>query len=758
MPADYQFKLYASKFPIWWTHNSIDKPDPTYFDTLNDSENKDGFNWVEVPFTFNYKDQFTGTLIADDQYYTFFKLIDSKDDKFPNKYYLVESQTKSFQGGYELELRLDVFTTYGLDFWKNAIINPDINSKTVTLNRTNLPSLLLEYYYKYGEGILQGDNQPFSNWSYLDPLLKFNSMTDFSILAQWFGKDYYNNYIVPRTYIANKYVYTWSGSGFDQSTTTINSDYDLYGSGDKPMQMLTGVRYYIINYENDIYWLVWTTVPRDWNNTWGYGNNISLIKSENGGDGPSEILVHTDWWAVSRAFIHSTRGFANKIVGVFDGPPLNAVGNFSLALNGGTYVFSNYETCTLSIDGDCFLVTKLYITPDRTSGLFKQIGNYAPNNYFSMLSIMNPTDGINRPAPNTKYGSLISWLFTDDFSIRYLNNQDEIKNNYYILQKAQIYNLGYTPIQPAGIGPKINWTADIHTHTDNISGGLVTREIGRIQIPNVAFVTSSGVRLGTLAPNLGISTTLWTLPTSLPIATDAYANYMTSALINQNNSMAIAKQQRDMGIVDAVAGGVMGAAGGIMSGGKGGIFGAIGSLFNMGSNIAKAQMAYENKQKTYDAQNAAAKATLVNQVNNTVDADTATQIMTSSLIPFATTKYQWMFNFNWGIPVKLPSLPSDIIFYNNLIYLNGFYVNQQIPISELIIKWDNGSKENAGDLPHIYIDIDMPQEIIKFHFKTLNLELLNAVTTLVNNGVRFWKNLPDYSRPWYWIHNPIVEV
>lgn len=750
--TEYQFKLYASKFPVWWTHNSIDMPDPTYFEHLNDPENKDGFNWLEVPFTFNYKDQFTGTIIADDQYYTIFRLVDSKDSKFPNKYFLVESVNKAFQGGYELEMRLDVFTTYGLDFWTNGVKNPLINTKTVNLNRTNHAGLLLTYYYQY-DNIMA---TRFSNWSYLDPLLKFESMPTFTYLANWLGY-YQGAYTTPPIWINEVVDYTWSADHWNGSVKTINDSFNLYGktaASSLELMTLTSIRYYIFKPlvgDNDMYWLVWTITPREWQDTWKIGDTMEAVQQKTGTIYP----FHVDYYSFKRIFIDGNYGFGGKLIGVFDGPPITAIGHFSAdRLSGSSkpILLINYGTRITSFNGDHFLISKVHITPDKTTGIPAPDGWSGADNYFTGLSIYAPTNFTgSRELPNTVRTDLSMNLFGDvsdnDFSIRYLTANGV--NNVYILQKAKVADLQYTPFMPLDMFKPISWHEDVYTN----SPFIVPRQLAKLAIPNVCYITSSGLRLGVMSNELNINTTLWTLPTSLPVATDEFAQYMTSALINQNNSMAIAKQQRDMGIVDAVAGGITGVAGAAMSGGKGGILGAVSSLFNMGSNIAKSQLAYENKQKTYDAQNAAARATMSVNINSSVDKDTSQQIIMSSMSPGIVNKYQWLHNFNWAIPIQLPSLMRDRIFYNNLIYLNGFFVDCQIKISELELDWNNHSKLTPGVMPHLYYDCQFPQEIIKFHYSTLNLELLGAITTLFNNGIRFWANFPDYSQPWYWITN-----
>lgn len=769
-PVTPQFKLYASKFPIWWTHNSIDKPDPTYFEHLNDGANKDGFSWVEVPFTFNFKNQFEGTLIVDNQYYTYFKLVDLKDEKFPNRYYLVEAVSKAFNGGYEISIRLDVFTTYGLDFWVNGVNNPDISSKTVNLNRTNHGQLLLDNYYNYSQGTFQLYND-FNNWCYLDPLLKFDSLPEVNLVASFYGyrmitdinlnKDVRVNY-VPWNALTQIYNINWNSDHWDLTTTSLSSTYIINGNGDVSYSgMLTSmVRYYVFKPligDDDQYWAIWTIAPRMWgiypNNTLRAGSTDSTKPSFN---------FRADANAVLETFIHSDKGFANKLIGVFEAPPLTALANWSYAPEASSAPASTskpymLESCALKVNNtNTFLMTKIFITPDRISGFSSQGAPTTNNTYFSIINILNP-------GQNALDKTLKDKLFSRDNEIRFINESWEtnsaggkewkLYNNAYIIQKCKIANLQYTPFYPGGVYQYRNMLWENALQQFN----LPTHELAEIKIPDVVFFTTSGFRFGYISNFMSINKTLWTFPSSIPVGTDDYAQYMASVLLNQNTSIAIAKQQRDLGIADAVIGGVSSMAGGAISGGAGGILGAITGLANMGTNIARNELAYQNKQKTLDAQNATARATMSTTVNNSVDADTATQIFNTGLYIrdnpniWQTT---WNLSFNWIINAKLPTLPRDIIYYNNLIYLNGFFVDTQVQIRDLALDWNN---HFSGLMPHLYYDVDIPLEIIKYHYKALNTELLNAVNILFNNGIRFWPGFPNYSKPWYWIPAPWAD-
>lgn len=743
-----QFKLYASKFPIWWTHNSIDKPDPTYFNHLEDVENKDGFNWVEVPFTFNFKDQFTGTLIVDYQYYTYFKLVDLQDDKYPNKYYCVESVNKAFNGGYELKVKLDVFTSYGLAFWTTHINNPVIADKTCSLTRTNNQWLLLTYYY-YETDV---NDLTFNNWMYLDPLLDFSNTSDIALLANVYRNRNDIAYI-EKYPISARYFFQKINGNWQTNTTNLNcTEYVINGNSDPSFQPYgvynSSVRYYVFKGlvgDTDLYWAFWTVKPRQWFNT-----SIDFMALSSNSKYPNYALS-LDYEVLKEAILSSQNGFNSKFIGVFDGPPLGALEyKFGMEqynpnnLNEPSFGQNNLELAIVSFDNAInFLVSKIYITPMRGNPK-----NSSYNNFFSIFgAVSDPTQP---PLAGFNDQNLMAKKFNDDGEISFLTHSlipDKVKNSPYILQKLHINNLNYTPLHPMGIYNKRNlqWEPALSNLTDK----LPKIEYGRIKMPDILYFTSSGFRLGYILDNVGLSTTSWILPTSLPVANDLFDTYMTQALITQNTSMSIARQYQKLGILQSSINSSSSAAQNTINKNVFGVFNAItGNIFN----ITRSVLDYDNKQKMYDAQNESAKATIAPSINNSVDKDTCDQLMTSSTWVPLGSAYHYLFSylncFNWCIKAKVPLLESDIIYYNNLVYLYGFYVNRQVKFSELKIEWFNYV---GNELPHIYYDFDINKDLLKLIYPGINNELLMAIYVIFNNGVRFWKNIPDYSKPWYWL-------
>lgn len=779
-----QFKLYATKFPVWWTHNSIDKPDPDYFKKLDLATDDTGFNWVEVPFTFNFKDQFTGTIVADDQYYTMFKLVDSKDTKYPNKYYLVESLNKAFNGGYELEIRLDVFTTYGLDFWVNGVKNPDISSKTVNLNRTNHTTLLYSYYYNYS-GPTAGD---FSIWTYKDPLLDFSNMPTVSAVASYMAiTQDKHKYSLPPIPIDGILPVEMDNTGgiqlspkplIKESTNIVVNGRNIDITSENLTGLFSGsVRYYVfknipivgltanvagrwwpkssalnpvytafytvspnLNADNSLPWLNGAPVnsPARYKQLSIHERGTSIGYNRNICSAPDLLL-----WLMD-----NSSSFASNFVGVFEGPPLWAFSKNAYCLTADNqkynYMVSHkiFEITNMDIS---FLTANIQITPSQLSNSKRYSppneSNLISPNYFSIFSLSNYGE-----PPNINGQE--DYKLSNNYQIKFIDisNDFNITNNAYILQKAQVQDLNFQPFDPAGIFSSFNidWEDDLK----NKGYSLPKRILATVKIPNAIYFNQQGFRFGYLNNNINMDLSLWTLPGMEQSGIDAYSQYITGALINQNTSMAIAKQQTNLNLASTGFNGAASIIGGIFSGDS--IFKSFGKLFNFGVDMAKPVLAYRNKQKEYDAQNSANRATMGYSINMSTDKDSASNLVSNNLFQYNNSWWGYiaLTCFNWMIPIKMPALFNDIIYYNNLVYLNGFYINCPTSIGTLLINWGNGWD---GILPHLYYDIDIGTEVLKYHFKTLNLDLLNAITVLFNNGVRFWKNIPDYTEPWYWL-------
>lgn len=109
---------------IFWTKNSVDKPTKNYFLSLMNE-----IEWKELGnITPNFINQFNGSITVDKDTYTYLKLVNvnTREEKF----FSVDSVSKVLSNGFVIDITLDVFTTYTLNFYDS------IKDKPIHVNRT----------------------------------------------------------------------------------------------------------------------------------------------------------------------------------------------------------------------------------------------------------------------------------------------------------------------------------------------------------------------------------------------------------------------------------------------------------------------------------------------------------------------------------------------------------------------------------------------------------------------------------------------
>lgn len=160
------FKGYSceiSNSPIFWTINTIDKPNKDFLNSIT---------WTQVNFTPNFVDQFTTTIVADSENYTLLKIYEIYESvdgstsaiSYENEKIFINSNiSKVLKKGYLLTFDLDLWATYGVNFLdylnnndylihvKRALspsiykkcVNYNNNLKDSTLNLDNYPMATL---------------------------------------------------------------------------------------------------------------------------------------------------------------------------------------------------------------------------------------------------------------------------------------------------------------------------------------------------------------------------------------------------------------------------------------------------------------------------------------------------------------------------------------------------------------------------------------------------------------------------------------
>ena len=130
-----KYKAYITEQNIWWTKNSVDKPNKDTFDLIMRTA-----QWVDLGnITPNFINQFNGSIVVDKDSYTYLKLQDIENGKV--QYFTVDRVDKILNNGYVIDITLDVFTTYTLN-----IYNRLIDTWPIKVNRTTAYCLANDTY------------------------------------------------------------------------------------------------------------------------------------------------------------------------------------------------------------------------------------------------------------------------------------------------------------------------------------------------------------------------------------------------------------------------------------------------------------------------------------------------------------------------------------------------------------------------------------------------------------------------------------
>lgn len=658
-----KYKAYITdNNKVFWTKNSVDKPTKQFFESLMGST-----EWVDLGnITPNFINQFNGSIVVDKDTYTYLKLINIETDEV--KYYSIDRVSKVLNNGFVIDITLDVFTTYTLNFYDQVETFP------IKVNRTTAYALACDTYSRLQRDELitlpqipklhqNGKEQYFLSFGYKELSWITNSLVSgyrykMSSDSEWILK--------------NRYTETFElveFNRFDNGKLYSQMIFDVY-------QDIDGA---------------WFIVPI-------FGEKHTQFNS-------------VDWWAEFSVNIGSN-------------------------LN---YKCFNYLQFTDKIKNNTFWVNKYkgrYHLPNWmniicNTGIPVVINTNADDNNRSysilMIKIRN---GINNFS--YQYGPN---KMTFNFTIRSTNSFNQLENtkiNTYALSKM---SQAETPTFFFN-------DALTKNNTYHLLGNNSTLFFDSVNQNNINynFNSTSGISMFTFGYNSLIKLDgTETFPTS----TNEYKSYLASVQSTQNTQMQLAKQNAIVGGVKSFVNGAIGAASAALSGN---VMGAVSSTMGAYTGIADSVMQYQNKKREMDAQNADKQrsATAKNIEPSSIESIIKNSTITMSDVPnsrrlnigvldgvITSTSYNDFLN----------EMNSSMI--NKIVWECGYFVNKVIRLNDIKNTYRLSFFDDMIN-NFIYWDVEIPNEFIKLNYPNYNNELVEAITTTINNPVRFWKIVPNY--------------
>lgn len=658
-----KYKAYITDSnKIFWTKNSVDKPTKEFFETLMVSA-----EWVDLGnITPNFINQFNGSLVVDKDTYTYLKLINTETNEV--KYYSIDRVNKVLNNGFVIDITLDVFTTYTLNFYQQVETFP------IKVNRTTAYCLACDSYTRLQRDDLitlpqipklhqNGREQYFLSFGYKELSRITNSLVSgyrykMSSDSEWVLKDRYTE-------------------------TFELVEFNRFDTGKLYTQMLF-----------DVYQDVdgaWFIVPI-------FGEKHTQFNS-------------VDWWA-----------------------------EFSVNIGSGlNYKCFNYLQFVDKIKNNTFWVNKY-------KGRFHLPNwmNIICNTGIPVVINTNTDDG------NRSYSILMIKIRNGINNFRYQYGPNKMNFNFTTKSTPSFNQLENTKINTYALSkmsqgetPTFFFNdALISNNTYHLLGNNSTLFFDSINQNNINynFNETSGISMFTFGFNSLIKLDgTETFPTS----TNEYKSYLASVQSSQNTQMQLAKQNAIWGGVKSYINGAMGAASAALSGN---VMGAVSSSMGAITGIADSVMQYQNKKREMDAQNADKQrsATAKNIEPSSIESIIKNSTITMSDVPnnrrlnlgvldgvITATSYNDFLN----------EMNSSMI--NKIVWEAGYVVNKVVRLNDI----KNTYRVSFFDdmINHfIYWDIEIPNEFIKLNYPNFNNELIEAITTTINNPVRFWKIIPNY--------------
>lgn len=659
-----KYKAYITDSnKVFWTKNSVDKPTKDFFESLMGS-----VEWIDLGnITPNFINQFNGSLVVDKDTYTYLKLINTETNEV--KYYSIDRVNKVLNNGFVIDITLDVFTTYTLNFYNQVETFP------IKVNRTTAYALACDSYARLQRDDLitlpqipklhqNGREQYFLSFGFKELSWHTNSLVSgyrykMSSDSEWVLKDRYTEIFELVEF-----------NRFDNGKLYTQMIFDVYQDVDG----------------------AWFIVPI-------FGEKHTQFNS-------------VDWWA-----------------------------EFSVNIGSGlNYKCFNYLQFTDKIKNNTFWVNKY-------KGRFHLPNwmNIICNTGIPVVINTNPDDG------NRSYSILMIKIRNGINNFRYQYGPNKMIFNFTTnsttsfnqLENRKINTYALSKMSQVETPTFFFNDALISNNTYQLLGNNSTLFFDSINQNNINynFNETSGISMFTFGYNSLIKLDgTETFPTS----TNEYKSYLASVQSTQNTQMQLAKQNAIWGGVKSAISGAMGVASSLATGN---VAGAVSSGMGAITGIADSVMQYQNKKREMDAQNADKQrsATAKNIEPSSIESIIKNSTITMNDVPNSR-------RLNLGVLDGVITLTSYNNFLNEMnssminkiVWECGYVVNKIIRLNDIKNTYNVSFFDDM--INHfIYWDIEIPNEFIKLNYPNYNNELIEAITTTINNPVRFWKIIPNYN-------------
>lgn len=718
--AQKRYSIRLSKTPIFWTTNSINHPSKqlwesdylSTFTAIPDSNTP--INWINV---------FNLTAVLDSQDYTMLELTDSVTNE--KLYFLASSTTKKLANGFELIFKMDIYLSYGKDFYEWL----KTKKLQITVNRF-LNQTLLKEWFKQKKFLQQDDLLDYKNGT----AVVNNSATWF--MAMEIEQLDVNNFISGNPTI--NYTYNFLGNNNKNPPSlkfyTPNTE---SGSGFKPNEIFDTPLFHVYQNTNGDYycWLQASTngsVYADISNSY---NGISGVNRISVDLGSINFYMKKDFWVnkfVGIFTIPFWRLITNWVImGVYGDDTKPRVLGFKISRIGYRNLYNQYFK-----NKNANLISSAYDSY-YSLNISKINGNYEyyfPNKWINNTS--RDSDLKNdlklRLKPNT----------TDNQILDTTNNR--LQCNAYLVSQIRKPNstIQYSPYP---------------YNFDFAFNGFITFDGNKFNLIN-SFENSPNII------NEGVGT--------MNVATNSYDAYLAQVKPQMNTNLEIAKTNMELTkaqnttnfglniggqILNWFQSGIQGVTNAFMGKatptGNGGAAALkfVGSISDYIYSNANIQNQYFNYQKTYNAQLASARLS-----------STATNISSSGTTDDSFIKYIVRNENPNDIPagsrinpsgefiVYFPNNLNDLCFCESLIWRNGiignFVTTTDIAFTDENVVLSNGEKLNK----FTYLDFSIDEDYIRLWKPNLPIEILDAIKVVNSNSIRLWyekmdiDNLPDF--------------